>query len=384
MTRLALLRATVVTTLSVVTLAAAVSAQTQRSSFLPADSAQKYRDVSKRQVPGELPGTWRWIVQFKTRSFSLEELVSAVQRGDTARASALVASYPARVDSDMSEFEEFIKSIGGRVIAKWWIINGCGIEVPKEKISKVIAWPGTWRVEPDLYYAALGRKIRSPNPAPDGESIDEYNHGAVRAHQATPSWTGEGHGTGASTYPIIAICDGGMNYNYTPTSGPTGRPHAMYYTNGDAVNGTSRLLQFSPGQYVFTVTDASASEAANPVDDHQDQVAAIAAAADWNTDGESDNGQAPGARLLSYNILKWFSAQSAYSTSISQTSAWNQIATDKWVGQCGGSVKFNIVAANMSYGGSPDPQSATQIALNAEDSCWRGRASRSVAGEGRA
>jgi len=367
MTRFASLRATVVTTLSLVTLAAAVPAQTQRSNFSPADAARNHAGgFSNRHVRGELPGTRRWIVQFKTRSFSLDELVAAVQRGDTERASALVASYPARVEKDMAQFEEFLESIGGRVIVKWWIINGCGIEVPEGKISKVIAWPGTWKVEPDLYYAALGCETRTSAPVPDGESIDEYNHEAVRAHQATPSWTGEGHGTGPSTYPIIAICDGGMNFNYTPPqSQPTNRPHAMYYTNGDTGNGTSRLLQFSPGQYVTTVGGATTSQATNPIDDHQDQVAAIAAAADWISDGENDDGQAPGARLLSYNILYWDTLlRTAYSTSASQIAAWNQIATDKWVSQCGPIVRFNIVAANMSFGSSPDPQSGPQIALN--------------------
>ncbi len=285
-------------------------------------------DVSvEHGLPGSLPGTERWIVLFKQRSFDLSDFRSAVYSGaSAAEVARIVKDLEDEVKADQADFARFIEKLGGKVVVQWWIINGCAVDIPFDKLDQVRRNPRVAFVEPD--------RIRKPL-APILTSTNTRNH-VVDPLQA------QGYmAKGVS----VAIMDTGQDSNM----GGTGRPHATYYVNGDINNktgggiGGSRLLaNIKVG-------------AANPDDvhGHGTGVAGIAAGEKWNKASFSDRGHAPMAGIVGYSIAN---SSNGSSTSTVMTTAWQKIAADK--------VKYGIVAANNSYTGSPNPLESTQRALD--------------------
>ena len=285
-------------------------------------------DVSAEHgLPGSLPGTERWIVTFKDRSFDLSEFRSAVYGGASAAETArIVAGLEDEVTKDQAGFVRFIEDLGGKVAVQWWIINGCAVDIPFEKLEALRRHPRVAMVEPD--------RIRVPL-APILTSTNTHNH-VVDPLQA------QGFMAKGVT---VAVMDTGLDSNM----GGSGRPHSTFFVKGDVNNktgggiGGSRLL-------------ANIKVGAVGPDDvhgHGTGVAGIAAGEKWNTASYSDRGHAPLAGIVGYCIAN---ASNGNSTSSVMTTAWQKIAADK--------VKYGIVAANNSYSGSPNPLEATQQALD--------------------
>lgn len=138
----------------------------------------------------------------------------------------------------------------------------------------------------------------------------------------------------------------------------TTRPHRVYFPNGNPALttgggiGGSRLL----------VNRQIGAQSADDTNGHGTGVASISAGANWGTSG-ADDGHAPMAGICGYAIAELPNG-SSYTTT--QASGWQQLAADR--------ATYNIVSANMSYSGSPNPldlaqQAIDSAALNADVLC---------------
>jgi len=315
-------------------------------------------------LPGERPGTEIWVVLFKKRSFGLSEIRKAIREGKPASVrTQIIAKYPTLAAADQAPFVRKTEKLGGRLVCQWWLVNGCAIEIPRSALPRVAAMENVGYMHPDRYVGPLVR------PSLQGDT-DIYNHMADRAHAR--GWTGIGDpvATHPAHQPVIAILDGGIDFMHQGTQ-PL-RPHKAFYIDGDPTKTVSGGIQGSriisnPGDPngVYTIPPHFPDPGADPqLDDdlekvppkaepnHGTAVTAIAAGAKWNNSEYAHDGQAPRCLILSYNMRH----TDGTTSKVTQTDAWQQVGTDRG--------SYNIVAANMSFGGSSDPMDSTQRALD--------------------
>ncbi len=278
-------------------------------------------------LPGSLPGTERWIVTFKDRSFDLSDFRSAVYSGASASEVArIVSDLEEEVKADQADFVRFIERLGGKVAVQWWIINGCAVDIPYAKLDTVRRHPRVAMVEPDRIRKPLAPILTSTN---------------VRNHVVDPLQA-QGYMAKGVT---VAIMDTGLDSNM----GGSGRPHSTFYVKGDVNNKTGGGIGGSRLLANIKVGAAGPDD----VHGHGTGVAGIAAGEKWNKASYSDRGHAPMAGIVGYCIAN---SSNGNSTSTVMTTAWQKIAADK--------VKYGIVAANNSYSGSSNPLQSTQQALD--------------------
>ncbi len=278
-------------------------------------------------LPGKRPGTERWCVVFRSRSFDLSKFRRAIHEGwPAAQVEAIVAELERLAVEDQAGFTRFVEQdLGGTVVAHFWLINACSIEVEPRFLDRVRKHPKVLYIHPD-------EEVR---PVAILTSTNMKNH-AVDALQSLGV-----KGKGVS----VAIMDTGCDVNM----GGSGRPHATYYVNGDITNktgggiGGSRLL----------AAKALGRMGADDVHSHGTAVSGIAAGEKWNKNANSDRGHSPMSGIVSYSIANNTRGSSDYTTI---AKAWQAIAADK--------VTYKIVAANNSYSGSPDPTNISQQALD--------------------
>ncbi len=285
---------------------------------VPAQQAERHG------LPGRIPGTERWIVHFRTRSFTLDAFRKAIYAGrPDAEVQAIIRDMEARVKKDQAAFEAKVRSLGGEVVVQWWLINACAIDIPFAKLGEIRDFAGVTRVEPDEEWEPLIKTATN--------SLN-HNADAVQAKGIK--------GTGVAT----AIVDTGQDSNMNNS----GRPHRTYFRNGNINNKTGGGIGGSRLLANIKVGLMSPDD----VHGHGTGVASIAAGANWGTTA-ADHGHAYDAGIVGFSIANNVRGSSSTTTI---TSAWQQVAANR--------TKYNIVSANNSYSGSPDPLNAAQKALD--------------------
>ena len=275
-------------------------------------------------LPGARPGTERWIVHFKARDFDLTALRTAIlTRRPAGEVAAIVADLERAVRADQAAFVAAAERLGARVTDQWWIVNAAAVELEPSKLPAIRALPNVALVQPDEAHTPAIRASTNAN-----------NH-AADALQAA------GHrGLGVS----VGVMDTGQDSNM----GGTGRPHRTYFVNGDVNNTTGGGL----GGSRLLVLRQHGAQPAEDVNGHGTAVASIAAGANWGT-AFADDGHAPLAGIAGYAIANDVDGTSSSSV---MTSAWQAMAADR--------AQYSIVAANLSYSGSPNPLDVAQQALD--------------------
>lgn len=275
-------------------------------------------------VAGRVAGTQRWIAHFKSRSFDLAQFRRAnLERRPAAEVTAIVADLERQMRRDQAAFVAAVERLGGTVVAQWWLVNAAAFEIAPARLDDVRKLDNVERLEADRWVFPV---IRTATNAAN------HNSDAVNA----AGQTGLGVATG--------IMDTGLDENMAGT----GRPHRMFYINGDPTNtsgggmGGSRLV----------VNRLIGTTGPDDPHDHGTGVAGIAASGGWTNAG-ADAGHAPRAQVAGYGISNSASGGSDFTTI---ANAWQAMAADR--------TAFNIVSANNSYSGSPDPLNLSQQALD--------------------
>ncbi len=284
--------------------------------------------VDVHGLPGDRPGTERWIVHFKTRSFDLSGYRNAIRAGrPAAEVAGIVAGLERKVLADQTGFVAKVENdLGAQILAQWWLINACAIDVPFASLDRVRSLPGVERLEPDRQWLPW---IKA--------STNSANHNADYVQQVLKM---DGKGT------AVGILDTGQN---SSVSTSTPRPHRTYYVNGDPNNTNGSGIKGSR----LVLNKQIGKMASNDTHGHGTAVASVAAGANWGTKG-ADHGQAYGADIAGYAIAD--SPINGGTTTTTMVSAWQALGKDR--------VTYNIVAANLSYSGSPSPLDAAQQALD--------------------
>ncbi len=282
----------------------------------------------RSEIAGRRPGTERWLVTFKRRSFDLTEFRAANAGPATpADVASIVAGLERKMRVDQAEFVKFIQGLGGVVTSQWWLINGCAIEIPAGVVARVAANPRVQRMDPDLVVRPVGFL-----PIKDATNLQNHRVDALQAAGV--------RGKGVT----VAVMDTGLD---SPMQN-SGRPHRTFFVHGDVNNktgggiGGSRLI--SNKTYTALGPD--------DVNQHGTGVAGIAVGEDWGT-ATSDRGHAPSASVAGYCIAESVSGNTRLSVIVN---AWTAIAAD--------AKKLGIVVANNSYSGVPDPRNPSQQALD--------------------
>jgi len=282
---------------------------------------------SSHGVPGDQPGTERWVVHFEARSFDLSDLASAIRaRRPADEVSALVQQLDSKAAADQAEFVEAARGLGATVVRQWWIINACAVDVAPGSLSALRELDNVVRLERD-HWARPGML----------RAASRYNHDVAGVHAA-------GHqGAGVT----VAIMDGGADIDMNGS----GRPHATYYRDGNPMITAGSGIA---GSRLVVCRQIGAAPSCDDATGHGTQVASIAAGAAFGPPAVGD-GHAPKAQIASYGIADQANGAASGTTMVS---AWQAITADVAL--------FNIVAANNSYQGVAlsDPIGAVQMALD--------------------
>ncbi len=295
--------------------------------MLPAQQQQPHDQVGV-PVAGARPGTMQYLVTFHARDFDLSQFRAAVlahrSAGDVA---TIVADLERKAASHQRAFSEAVERAGGRVLERFWLINGGVIEVDPTALDGLLRQPNVTAIAPNR--TTLPLIITATNAA-------NHNSDGANATGAT--------GRGVT----VAIMDTGLD----ALSGATGRPHPTFYINGDINNHTgpgidgSRLLD-------NVMVGAAPPDNTHP---HGTGVASISAGFRWSTAANHDSGHAYDASLVGYSISNV--ASSGQSSEATMAAAWQRIAAER--------VKYNIGVANNSYSGvSCNLTDMIQMALDA-------------------
>lgn len=272
-----------------------------------------------RGLPGKRAGEERWIVHFKSRSFDLSALQESLAgNAGAAPAGALVADYERRMRADQAPFVAALRDLGGTVVAQWWLVNACAIEIDPRLLPRVEALANVAFVQPDVATEITGA-------APILTGTNAANHDADSLQAA--GHTGNGVACG--------IIDTGQDSNMNGT----GVPHITYSRQGTT---TTRLV----------VNRQIGLQPADDVHGHGTGVASIAAGWRWNT-ATADHGHAYDALIAGYAISDNTGGGSSLTT---MANAYQQMVIDR--------PTFNIRASNLSYTGSPNPLSVEQQAAD--------------------
>ena len=276
-------------------------------------------------VQGVLPGTQSWVAHFGTRSFDLERFRDAIYTGQPAAAvDTIVADMERQVQLDQAAFVAAIQRLGGRVVRQYWIVNAANFEIDPAQLPAVAALDNVVRLEADRWTSPVIKVATNAS---------NHNSDGVNA--------GGNEGLNVAT----AIMDTGQDSNM----GGIGRPHRLYYINGDPTNTGGGGLNGSR----LVVNRQIGTVGADDVHGHGTGVASIVASGGWLNAG-ADKGHAPRAKIAGYAISN---NSGGGSTTAVMAAAWQSIAADK--------ATFNTVSANNSYSGSPNPLDVGQQALDA-------------------
>lgn len=280
-------------------------------------------------IPGDAPGTERWIVHFSERSFDLAAFRNAIRGGaPAADVAAIVADLEARVKADQKNFVDEVKALGGSVVAQWWLINAAAIDIPFAQLGALRKLQNVRFLEADQVWEVAIRTATNAN-----------NHNSDYVN-TTLGFKGVGVAAG--------IMDTGCDWNMNGT----GRAHRTFYEDGDITERNRLVVNRQVGRL-----------SSDDPHGHGTGVASISAGANWGTSA-ADHGHAYAANVANYSIANQI--QGGGSSSTTMASAWQRMAADK--------AQYKIVAANLSYGGSPNPlnwaqQALDSAALNADIVC---------------
>jgi len=98
----------------------------------------------------------RYIIHFRERSFDLSAYRHAILASRPAgEVAEIIAGYERRVREDQAELAARVRALDGRVVAQWWLINACAVEVPAASVERLEKLPGIDFIEPDRVMAPM-------------------------------------------------------------------------------------------------------------------------------------------------------------------------------------------------------------------------------------
>jgi subtilisin family serine protease len=251
----------------------------------------------------------------------LESLRGALARDDQDVSAQLLLALEAGTRNQPAAFVQWLQKSGGRVVQRFWIVNGSVVELPPEAADALRAHAEVRSVEPDLL---LGANIMA--------ATSSANHNADFA-QVDLGWRGAG--------TTLALLDSGVNLDFQGS----GKPHPAF----DSASGGTRVIHSQGIANPARTSDENG---------HGTAVAGVALAQNWDPASVlDDDGFAPDANLASYRITR--DGASLSTTCLDLITGWQQVLADRV-----SHPTWNISVANCSYKGSPDPTSLTQQALD--------------------
>ena len=271
-------------------------------------------------IAGQKPGTVRYLVTLRTRSFDLSSIESAAPLD----VDDVVSDLAAKAKADQSDFAAVVAAHGS-VVDHWWLVNGCRIEVSPDAVDALRKHPRVLDIRPDAYM----------RPSFIKTATNSRNHRADGLH--SNGIRGKG--------VAIAIIDSGLD----ASMGSSNRPHRTFFVNGDTNNQTGGGI----GGSRILANIAVGQQGAEDIIGHGTAVAAVAAGEVWRSSTTAGRGHAPLAGIVGYGIADLANGLASLGTMVS---AWQRVAGD--------AKKYNIKVVNMSYEGTADPTSIEQQAMD--------------------
>lgn len=271
----------------------------------------------------------RLLVTFRGNGVDYSEL-SRANRGNATAAEidGIVKKLERAAATAQAAFAARVAALGGTIAHHYWLVNSCAITVPPGAVAAISADPLVLRTDPD--------EPNAPAILPIRTSTDAQHHGTDAVQ--TAGALGEG--------VTVAILDGGFDTG----ANPQGRPHLEYYPNGS----TSVPTTWGVSGSRIAATYTMGSQLLTAADDHGTAVSGVSAGAKWSNALECDNGHAPRASLALWAMADFANGNTLPST---QIAAWQNVVAQR--------AQKRIVAANMSYEGTPDPMNPLSLAIDA-------------------
>jgi len=286
-----------------------------------------------QQQPGLQPiDTPHYLVQLRSEGPDLTPLKRALEADlpISEREKILNKIFAENRRSQEEPIQE-MERLGARLIRSWWIVNAVHIEASPAVATLIARLPDVERIEQDRLHAPMGDAF-----------LDGFNHNVTAVHKLGL------RGEGLQRPIVIAILDSGLDL----TAQARPRPHKTFYIDGDPTNQKGGGVKNSRIVRIARLGKLGIED----VSGHGTAIAALSAGEEWSTKN-STVGHAPRAKIASYTIGDSVNDGKILSLSSTIVTAWQTLLGDKNKG-------LNLVVANHSYGGSQDPLSIPQQALD--------------------
>jgi hypothetical protein len=207
---------------------------------VPLDSLCAQR---RTPIAGSLPGTERWLVCLRDRSYNLSAQLALIRAAstDTQRA-LLLAALHQMAQTDQATIALAVTNGGGVVTRNFWASSILSVEIPPALVPVLRALPRVQRVVPvqagspsDVAPGDWGSacEITTPTP-PISVSTDSLNHNVNGARNILPSGANRGAGV------TVAFFDSGIDEDSDGITAGT-QTHPSFALGGIA-GATSRIL----------------------------------------------------------------------------------------------------------------------------------------------
>lgn len=265
----------------------------------------------------------RVVLSVAAPSLDLSELKKLRAAGaEQAQIEAYIKTLQEAAELRQKDVVRRLEAIGARIHHQYWKIMAVAASVPPERWEALLRMPELLEIEEDVLL----------DPQLDVVT-NSHHHNATGTYYLRDNLDRPIKGQGQ----VIALIDSGADADMDGK----GRPHRLYYANGNFHDSTgggiqgSRLLSFQNFSYSGSAEDRLG---------HGTYAASCAAGADYNLrNGLDDRGMAPLAGIRSLNVDEGGSG--AYlSSALAALEAL--------------SIYSDVTVANFSYAGTPKPQSA--------------------------
>ena len=307
------------------------------TALLPCLSTLSAQRIPPQQFPGRSSDAHQgYLIQLRSDGPDLEPLARAIRQSEpVAQRKVLLDKIQNQSRALQAGKIREIEDLGAHLVRSWWLVNAVLVHASPDVAARIARLPSVARVEPDRLHRPMGDSF-----------LDVFNHNVAAVHKLGF------HGEGLQKPVVFAILDSGLDL----TALARHRPHRTFYIDGDPKNLKGGGIQNSRILRVAKLGKLGIED----VNGHGTAIAALAAGADWGA-RHSTVGHADRAKIASYTIGDSINDGKILALSSTIVTAWQTLLGDKNKG-------LQIVVANHSYGGSQDPLSIPQQAL---DRCAR-------------
>ena len=316
-------------------------------------------------LPGETPGTHRYLMQLRTRTFDPAAILALARREpNPAVRKQILGGLDTEATRDQEPLKQSIAAVGGRLRQSFWTSNAADVEIPQDKVDAVKRIPGVARLWPI--------EAREPSGLAPDKAFDPFSgtpamHNFSGAHTISCHDVARVRGAGVA----IGFFDSGLDVD---ANGMGGTNDAFQSTTGSRLLASHLVagsMQVLCGTTLTTwlAVDCNLAHPYFPIGskhfDARHGTGSASIALGGNGYGHAPDATAVGWAITRGNVtltppppcafgMRWLTDDAAMLSAVQGLRTWNADVTSE----------HRVRVLNISWAGWSDPQHPVEQALD--------------------